>query len=469
MTINPFREGAPRMSLSVINPYDQTVYRELALETIAGLEEKIRAARAAAISWREVPLAERVHVVRSALDYFRSHQDRIAAEITAQMGKPIREAHNEFGGFFERAAHMLSIAEDTLAPEELPPKDHFHRRIERAPLGVVLNIAAWNYPLLIAVNVVVPALVAGNSVLLKHSARTPLCGTHFQAAFNHRPGLLTHLLLSHAQTLDVIRDPRIDHVVFTGSVSGGRRIHQAAAGRFIDLGLELGGKDPAYVAEDADLAFSVPNIVDGALYNAGQSCCAVERVYVHQNNYASFLEQAAEAMTHFKPGDPLDPATTLGPLADRAALDVLDRQVHEALQRGARLICGGRRLEGSPGNFYLPTLLADVDSRAEVMQEESFGPLLPVQAVADDAEALEQMNNSRYGLTASIWTRSRTRAEWFAARLEAGTVYQNRCDYLDPGLAWTGVKDSGRGVSLSRYGYHGLTRPKSIHFRELPE
>jgi len=456
------------MTLSVINPYDQSVYRTLMFDTPAEVEAKVQAAKAAAENWRKVPLPERIETVRNALNYFRTHEAAIAESITGQMGKPITASHNEIDGLFERAGHMLSIAEDTLAPEILPLKDHLHRRIEREPLGVVLNIAAWNYPLLIAVNVVVPALVAGNSVLLKHSAKTPLCGEQFQAAFSHVPGLVTHLVLSHDQTLDLIRDARIDHVVFTGSVAGGRRVHQAAAGRFIDVGLELGGKDPAYVAEDADLGFTVPHVVEGALYNAGQSCCAVERVYVHRRVYDAFLEQAVEAMAHFQTGDPMDCRTTLGPLAERAALDTLDGQVRDALRRGARLMVGGRRLEGTTGNFYLPTLLADVDGYAEVMQEESFGPLLPVCAVDSDGDALAQMNASRYGLTASVWTRSRERAEWFAARLHAGTIYQNRCDYLDPGLPWTGVKDSGRGTSLSRYGYDSLTRPKSIHFREGP-
>jgi len=454
------------MPLCVINPYDQRVYRELPFETAAGIAEKIAAARDAFDQWRRVPLEKRIAEIRRGLDYFRDQQDTIAADITRQMGKPIREAHNEFGGFFERADYMLAIAEQTLAPEVLPPRDGLHRRIEREPLGLVLDIAAWNYPLLIAVNVVVPALAAGNAVLLKHSAKTPLCGQHFQKAFAHLPGLLSHLVLTHAQTLDLIRDPRIDHVVFTGSVNGGRHVHQAAAGRFIDVGLELGGKDPAYVAEDADLAASVPGVVEGALYNGGQSCCAIERVYVHRKIYDAFLEQALDAIGHYTPGDPMDPGTTLGPLADRSAPDLLQGQVQDALERGGRLLAGGKRPEGMPGNFYLPTLLADVDHDAVVMQEESFGPLLPVRAVADDGEALMLMNASRYGLTASVWTRSRERAEWFAARLAAGTVYQNRCDYLDPGLPWTGVKDSGRGSSLSRYGYYALTRPKSINFRE---
>ena len=455
------------MTLKVINPFDQSVYRELSFDTSALLEEKIQVAKTAAEKWRIVPLAERVASVRAGLDHFRTHGDAIAAEITAQMGKPITESHNELGGFFERAEYMLTIATDTLSPEQLPPHENLHRRIQREPLGVVLNIAAWNYPLLIAVNVVVPALVAGNSVLLKHSAKTPLCGGHFQEAFNHLPGLVTNLVLSHDQTLDLIRDPRIDHVVFTGSVEGGRRVHQAAAGRFIDVGLELGGKDPAYVAEDADLVFTVPNVVEGALYNAGQSCCGIERVYVHRSIYDDFIEKAADALALYQPGDPMDPGTTLGPLANRSAMGVLDYQVKDALQKGARLVAGGGPLEGFPGNFYRPTLLADVAGDADVMQEESFGPLLPVRAVDSDAQALAEMNASRYGLTASVWTESRERAEWFAARLEAGTIYQNRCDYLDPGLPWTGVKDSGRGSSLSCYGYYALTRPKSIHFRSV--
>ena len=457
------------MTLSVINPFDQRVYRELPFDTAASLEKKIRAAKTAAGKWRMVPLAERVAAVRSGLDYFRIHGDAIAADITAQMGKPITESRNEIKGLFERAEHMLAIAEESLAPEILPPKDTLYRRIEREPLGVILNIAAWNYPLLIAVNVVVPALVAGNSILLKHSARTPLCGEHFQEAFGYAPGLVTNLVLSHDQTFSLVRDPRIDHVVFTGSVGGGRHIHQAAAGRFIDVGLELGGKDPAYVARDADLTFTVPNVVDGALYNAGQSCCGVERVYVHRSIYDAFLEKAVDALARYQPGDPMDPGTTLGPLANRSAMDVLDYQVEDALQKGARLLAGGGALDESPGNFYRPTILADVARDADIMREESFGPLLPVRAVDNDAQALAEMNASRYGLTASVWTESRERAEWFAARLEAGTIYQNRCDYLDPGLPWTGVKDSGRGSSLSRYGYYALTRPKSIHFRTVTD
>ncbi len=451
--------------LKVINPYDQSVYREMAFDGPDERESKIRLASETFRRWRRVPLAERIAVIREGLDYFDRHREAIAAEITAQMGKPVREARNECDGFFERAEHMLAAAPQVLAPEVLPKKPGLDRAIRHEPLGIVLDIAAWNYPLLIAVNIVVPALAAGNTVLLKHSARTPLCGRRFQAAFRHYPGLVTHLVLNHEDTAALVGDPRVAHVAFTGSVSGGRRIQRAIDGRFIDAGLELGGKDPAYVAVDADLDVAVPGVVEGALYNAGQSCCAVERVYVHHAHYAAFIDRARETMRAYRPGDPMDSSTTLGPLADPDAPERLTAQIRDALSRGARLVAGGQPLDRAAGRFFAPTLLAEVPNAADVMQIESFGPILPVQAVTDDREALTRMNDSRYGLTASIWTRSRKRVDWMAERLEVGTVFQNRCDYLDPGLPWSGVKDSGRGVSLSSYGYYQLTRTKSLHFR----
>ncbi len=452
------------MTLCVINPYDREVVARLAFDSGPRCEAALRQADETFQRWRFTPLDERIAVIRKGLDYFHRQRKIIATEITAQMGKPVRESRNELKGFFERAGYMLEAAPAALAPDVLPVQDGLARMIRHEPLGVVFDIAAWNYPLLIAVNVVVPALAAGNTVVLKHSARTPLCGRHFEEAFRHCPGLVNHLVLNHADTAAVIQDPRVAHVVFTGSVEGGRRIQQVAADRFIGVGLELGGKDPAYVAADADLAMAVPLIVEGACYNAGQSCCAVERVYVHREVYEAFVTQAQVAMRVFRPGPPMDPSTTLGPLADRGALVRLEDQVRDAIARGARLVSGGERC-GEDGAFFAPTLLADVPDTADVMQAESFGPILPVQVVADDREALARMNASRYGLTASVWTRSRERVDWLADRLEAGTVYQNRCDYLDPGLPWSGVKESGRGVSLSSYGYHHLTRTKSLHYR----
>jgi acyl-CoA reductase-like NAD-dependent aldehyde dehydrogenase len=339
-------------------------------------------------------------------------------------------------------------------------------RIEHEPLGVVLDIAAWNYPLLVPASVVVPALVAGNAVILKHSPLTPLCGLAFERAFGTLsvPGLVQNLVVENERAEALIGDPRIDHVSFTGSVATGRRVYAAAAKRLIDAGLELGGKDPAYVAEDADIAFAAENVIDGACYNAGQSCCAVERVYVHESVLAAFLEKAKSALKQYRMGDPLDERTTLGPLARSEAVGFLEKQVEDAVARDAKIVFRGKRPSGK-GSFFEPVLLSGVPNDASAMQEESFGPIVPVASVASDEEAIARMNDSRFGLTASVWTTSGERAERIARELEAGTVYQNRCDYLDPALPWSGWKESGIGSTLSRYGYLGLTKRKSIHFR----
>ena len=330
------------MPLDVLNPFDQSVVCSLDYDEGAALEAKIAAAHSAAERWRQVPLDERIEQVRQGLERFRAHSERIAADVSRQMGKPIAQAHGEVNTVFARADHMLEIAPQTLSPETLPPVDDLHRRIEHAPLGVVFNLAAWNYPLIIPVNVIVPALAAGNTVLLKHSAKTPLCGQAFEEAFGELevPGLVTNLVLTHEATAGVIADPRVNHLSFTGSVEGGRAVYRQAAERFIDVGLELGGKDPAYIARDADLDFAIANTVDGACYNAGQSCCAVERVYVHQSLLDDYLAGAREALEAYRPGDPLEEETTIGPLASRGALDFLEEQVQDAFSRGANLLAG---------------------------------------------------------------------------------------------------------------------------------
>ncbi|MBF0280578.1 MAG: aldehyde dehydrogenase family protein [SAR324 cluster bacterium] len=455
------------MPLNVINPYNQEIFCTLPLEEEVSLSLKLDQAQKAYRQWRKVPYPERERQVKKALEYFEREKDEIARDLTMQMGKPLQQSYNDINTLLDRSYYMISIGEKTLAPELIPESDGLHRRIEHEPLGVVFDIAAWNYPLMIAGNVVIPALLAGNAVLLKHSAKTPLCGAHFQNAFQSLeiPGLMTHLILSHDQTSQVIRDRRVNHLVFTGSVSGGARVYQDAAHQFIEAGLELGGNDPAYVAEDADLDMTVENVIDGACYNAGQSCCAIERVYVHHSIYDEFLKRAKTVLEAYQLGDPMDQKTTMGPLASASALNDLEAQVDEAVQQGARLLLGGKRVEGVKGNFFQPTLIADVPNHAVVMQEESFGPLVPVQSVASDEQALEMMNDTRFGLTASVWTKDPERAEWFARDLAAGTIFQNRSDYCDPALPWTGVGESGKGSSLSPYGFYGLTRRKSINFR----
>jgi acyl-CoA reductase-like NAD-dependent aldehyde dehydrogenase len=450
--------------LVVTNPYNQETVCELALDHGKRLNKKIALARYAQERWAHTPLPERIAEVQKGLVYFRTNAETLARDITLQMGKPLTQARQEVQTCLARAEYMISIAKETLSSSVLPPnKPGAYLRIDHLPLGVIYNIAPWNYPLLTAVNLVVPALLAGNSVLLKHSPLTPLCGLHFEKAFGELavPNLVTHLVVTNKQASLLIGNPAIHHVAFTGSVATGRSVYQKAAKELRSVGLELGGNDPAYVAEDADLQTAVANIVDGACYNAGQSCCAVERVYVHRSLYNDFIHHTKSVLEQYRLGDPLNEATTMGPLARKDAPPFLEQQVQNAIGHGARLCLGGTR---GDGNFFPPTLLANVPGEAAVMQEETFGPLVPVAAVADDKEAIDCMARSRYGLTASVWTSDRERAERFAQALEVGTVYQNRCDYLEPALPWSGCRESGIGTTLSSYGFYALTRRRAIHF-----
>lgn len=453
-------------TLCVRNPWNDQLVADLPYDDEASLEKKVSASSAAFAHWRKVPLVDRIAQVEEGLARLSSSSDEIALGITQQMGKPLAQAEGEHATCLARARQSVADAPGALATDVLEAPEGFDYRIAHDPLGVVFDLAAWNYPLLIPINVIAPALLAGNTVLLKHSARTPLCARALADAFGDLdiPNLVQDLVLRHDQSTNLIGDRRIAHVAFTGSVEGGREIHRAVGERFIDAGLELGGKDPAYIADDADLSQAVAGVVDGACYNAGQSCCGVERVYVHRSRHAEFLEQAQALLEAYRAGDPLDPETTIGPLASASAPAFLQGQVDDAVSRGARVVTGGESLGDHP-RFYSPTLLDGVPNDARVMQEESFGPLLPVLAVDSDQEALAYMNDSAFGLTASVWSADPERVDALAADLITGTVFQNRCDYLEPALPWTGVGDSGKGSTLSKYGFHALTRRKSLHFR----
>jgi acyl-CoA reductase-like NAD-dependent aldehyde dehydrogenase len=456
----------------LISPIDgrELVRRPQASDS--AVDAAIEAAGAAQKGWRNVPLAERSALVLRFLDELLAMNQEVVPEIAQQMGRPVRYG-GEFRGVEERARYMVRIAEKALAP--IPPDDDrpgFRRTIKREPVGVVLVIAPWNYPYLTAINTIVPALVAGNAVILKHASQTLLAGERFQTAMDRAgipKGLFQNVVISHDQTSRILSAGLVDHCNFTGSVSGGRAIERAAAGTFTSLGLELGGKDPAYVRPDADLAHAVENIVDGAFFNSGQCCCGIERIYVHEKHYDAFVEGAVDLVGKYVLGNPLDENTTLGPMAHKRFADLVRQQTAEAVAHGAKAHIDRKRFAADDGQsaYLAPQVLTGVTHDMTVMRDESFGPVVGIMKVRDDEEAIRLMNDSPYGLSAAIWTSDVDAAEVIGERLETGTVFMNRCDYLDPGLAWTGVKDTGRGASLSALGYESVTRPKSYHLRQL--
>ena len=454
--------------LTVDDPYTLETSVTVDLADEARVSDVLDRARRAFRAFRGSSVKDRVALVERATQAMEKRKDEIALDLARMMGKPVPQGRNEVAGMAGRARHMAEIAEASLADIALP-KENFDRRIVKEPLGVVVDLPAWNYPLLTAVNVVMPAVLAGNAVIVKHSPRSPLCGMHFARAFEEAGApkdLVQSLDCDHPTIERMVGDSRVDHVVFTGSVYGGHRIAEAAAKRFVNVGLELGGNDPAYVAPDCDFEKTVENVVDGCIYNCGQSCCAVERVYVHRSLYAKFVEACEPLVRAYVMGDPRDEKTTLGPVAQPHHVPELEALVANAKQKGARAIAGGRATKvGGHGRFFEATLLADVPQDADLMRRESFGPLVVIAPVDSDEEALAKMNDSSLGLTASVWTSDADRAARMARALEYGTVYMNRCDSVDPALPWTGVKDSGRGWSLSALGFDQLTRPKSIHFR----
>ncbi len=456
------------MTLRCISPIDGSIYAQRETLSLGQARAAVDAAKAAQVAWAARPLDERIALVQAGVARVGEMNDQIVTELAWQMGRPIRYG-GEFAGFNERASYMANIAHDALAPLEIEDSAAFRRVIKRVPHGLVLVIAPWNYPFMTAINTVAPALIAGNAVMLKHASQTPLVGERMAQAFNAAgvpEAVFQNVFLDHPTTATLIAGRAFGFVNFTGSVAGGRAIEQAACGTFTGLGLELGGKDPGYVMEDADLDAAVDTLIDGAMFNAGQCCCGIERIYVVEPLFEAFVTKAVKIVEGYKLGNPLDPETTLGPMAQVRFADEVRAQTAEAVAAGAVAHIDPDFFPQDDGAYLMPQILTNVTHDMRVMRDESFGPVVGIMPVKNDAEAIRLMNDSSFGLTASLWTRDAARAEAIADQIETGTVFMNRADYLDPGLCWTGCKDTGRGGGLSVIGYHNLTRPKSYHLKK---
>lgn len=456
--------------IRVISPVDGSVYYRCPRHTTADIEQTLKAAKQIETEWRNLSLNTRKQYMQAMVDYLVSKKEDIATEICWQMGRPVSQAGGEISGFQERAEYMLSIAEQALADYKPAPIDGFTRYVTREPLGTVAVLSPWNYPFLTSVNAIVPALVAGNCVILKHAAQTPQVADRYAEAAKQAglpEGVLQIIKLSHTDTESLIADTRINGVFFTGSVDAGKAVQSALNDKFIPCGLELGGKDPAYVRADADVEFATENLVDGAFFNSGQSCCGIERIYVDAAVYDEFVDKFVEITRQYRLGKPTEADTNLGPMVKASAATFVREQIAEAVVQGASsLVDEGLFAASKAGTAYLsPHVLVDVTHKMRLMTEESFGPVIGIMKVSGDDEAVELMNDSDYGLTASIWSTDIDVAKELGRRIETGTVFLNRCDYLDPALAWTGVKDTGRGVTLSALGYEHVTRVKSYNLR----
>ena len=456
------------MTIKCISPIDGSIYAERPILSRSEADATVTRAKIAQKKWNMYPIEERIELVKAGVAAIGAMNDEIVPEIAWQMGRPIRYG-GEFGGFNERASYMADIAIDALAPIEIENSNNFRRVIKRVPHGLVLVVAPWNYPFMTAINTVAPALIAGNTVMLKHASQTPLVGERLAKAF-HSVGIprdiFQNVFLDHDTTSALISDRAFDFINFTGSVSGGVAMEKAAAGTFTSIGLELGGKDPGYVMEDANLDAAVETLIDGAMFNSGQCCCGIERIYVIESLFEDFIKKAVAVVNQYNLGNPLDPETTIGPMAHIRFANEVRAQTQEAIKDGAKAHIDPCLFPMDGGAYLMPQILTDVTHDMRIMREESFGPVVGIMSVKNDKEAIKLMNDSNFGLTASLWTEDINRAEAIADRIDTGTAFMNRADYLDPALCWTGCKDTGRGGGLSMIGYHNLTRPKSYHLKK---
>ena len=456
------------MTIKCISPIDGSIYAERPILSRSEADAAVTRAKIAQRKWNMRPIEERIELVKAGVAAIGAMNEEIVPEIAWQMGRPIRYG-GEFGGFNERASYMADIAIDALAPIEIENSNNFRRVIKRVPHGLVLVVAPWNYPFMTAINTVAPALIAGNAVMLKHASQTPLVGERLAKAF-HSVGIprdiFQNVFLDHDTTSALISDRAFDFINFTGSVSGGVAMEKAAAGTFTGIGLELGGKDPGYVMENANLDAAVETLIDGAMFNSGQCCCGIERIYVIESLFEDFIKKAVAVVNQYKLGNPLDPKTTIGPMAHIRFANEVRAQTQEAIKDGAKAHIDPCLFPMDGGAYLMPQILTNVTHDMRIMREESFGPVVGIMSVKNDEEAIKLMNDSDFGLTASLWTEDINRAEAIADRIDTGTAFMNRADYLDPALCWTGCKDTGRGGGLSMIGYHNLTRPKSYHLKK---
>lgn len=456
-------------ALTCISPVDNQVFATREPVSIEVARAMIGQGKTAGKAWAQRPLSERRDIVMAAIHRLGAEKDEAANEMAHMMGRPVHQFF-EFNGCLERATYMASVAEKALAPIIIEDSPQFERRIEKEPRGLVLIVAPWNYPYLTTINSLVPALIAGNAVLMKHATQTLLVGERLERVFKEAglpDGVLQNIYLDHETSSALIGEGHFGFVNFTGSVGGGKAMEHAAAGTFTPVGTELGGKDPAYVMDDADMDAAVAALMDGAFFNAGQCCCGIERIYVHETRYEEFIEKAVAEVLRLKLGNPFDKDTTIGPMANVRFANEIRQQIAEAVEAGAKLHIPASAFPLDDGAAYLaPQLLTDVTHDMRIMQEESFGPVVAVMKVSSDEEAVRLMNDSSFGLTVSLWGQDAERVAHLGKMLETGTVFMNRCDYLDPAICWTGCKDTGHGVTLSILGYNALTRPKSFHLRK---
>jgi len=453
-------------TLKIVNPADGSPLAEVPADDAASVAAKAARARAAQPAWQATPLAKRAMAIARFRLAVEAETETLARALSQEVGKPLAQSRNELKGFRDRIDFFLSEVEPATQDETVFADAGITERIAHDPLGVVANISAWNYPYFVGGNVFVPALLTGNAVLYKPSEFATLTGLHIDRLL-HGAGIPADVFITIVGAGDVgaaLLDQCVDGVFFTGSVATGAKIAQAMGSRMVRLQLELGGKDPTYVADDADPKAAAESLADGAMYNTGQSCCSVERIYVHERIHDEFVRHFVAAVAGFRSGDPLADGTYIGPLTRPPQLDVLEAQVEDAVAKGAKLAAGGKRIARA-GNWFEPTVLTGVDHTMAVMRDESFGPIIGIQKVASDDEALALMNDTRYGLTAGMYTRDEARAARLLARVNAGSVYWNCCDRVSPRLPWSGHGDSGVGVTLSTYGIQAFTRPRAWHLR----